>query len=195
MTGVLLCGWTMGTLATLRANIPLFLAGLLAFLLLFLPYTLLLLFGQCIEAGSNHKLLSWANNLKVRSFLDAYHAPYNNRHRYWTGLLLVLRFVLFIISAGVIDINSPRDPSINFLVLGSTCIGLAAWIWNTGSMYRKWYTITFWSHLSSSTWLYLLCPLTRWRWKGGTRRLLSTLQWALLLCHSWELSHTIWQNE
>ncbi len=119
-------------------HIPLFLAGLLAFLLLFLPYTLFLLFGQCIEAGSNHKLLSWANNLKVRSFLDAYHAPYKNRHRYWTGLLLVLRFVLFIVSA-LIDINSPRDPSVNFLVLGITCIGLMAWVWNTGSMYRKWY--------------------------------------------------------
>ncbi len=37
-------------------HIPLFLARLLSFLLLFLPYTLLLLFGQCIEAGSKHTL-------------------------------------------------------------------------------------------------------------------------------------------
>ncbi len=117
-------------------HILLFLAGLLDLLLLFLPYALLLLFGQCIEAGSNHKLLSWANDLKVRSFIDAYHAPYKNRHGYWTGLLL--RFVLFVISA-VIDVNSPRDPSINFLVLGITSIGLMVLVWNTGSMYRKWY--------------------------------------------------------
>ena len=95
-------------------HIALFLAGLLAFLFLFLPYTLLLLFGQCIVPRSNHKILSCFNNPKVRSFFDAYHAPYKEKHRYWTGLLLLLHFFLFIISA-VIDINSPRDPSVNLL--------------------------------------------------------------------------------
>ena len=119
-------------------HIALFLAGLLVFLLLFLPYTLLLLFGQCIEARSNRRLLSWANSLKVKSFLDAYHAPYKNRHRYWTGLLLLLRFILFIISA-VININSPRDPSVNLLVLAIACAGLLTWTLNTGSMFKKWY--------------------------------------------------------
>ncbi len=115
-------------------HIPLFLTGLLAFVFLFLPYTVFLLFGQCIEEGSNHRLLSWVNNPKVRSFLDAYHAPYKNRYRYWTGLLLIVRFVLFIISA-VVDINSPRDPSINLLVLGITCTILTIWVWNTGGIY------------------------------------------------------------
>ena len=120
-------------------HIALFLAGLLVFLFLFLPYTLLLLFGQCIEARSNHRLLSWANSLKVKSFLDAYHAPYKNRHRYWTGLLLLLRFVLFIISA-VININSPKDPSVNLLVLVIACAGLLTWTTLTsGSMFKKWY--------------------------------------------------------
>ena len=120
-------------------HIALFLAGLLVFLLLFLPYTLLLLFGQCIEARSNHRLLSWANSLKVKSFLDAYHAPYKNRHRYWTGLLLLLRFILFIISA-VININSPRDPSVNLLVLAIACAGLLMWTTlTTGSVFKKWY--------------------------------------------------------
>ncbi len=119
-------------------HVPLFLASLLVFLFLCLPYTLLLLFGQYILAGSNHRLLSWANNLKVRSFLDAHYAPYKNQHRYWTGLLLLIRFLLFIISA-VVSINSPRDPSVNLLVLVITCAGLLTWTLNTGSMYKKWY--------------------------------------------------------
>ena len=97
-------------------HIPLFLAGLLAFLFLFLPFTLLLLFGQCIVSGSNHRLLTWVNKPKVRSLLDAYHGPYKNRHRYWTGMLLLLCFALFISSA-VVDLNSPKDPSY------SSCIG------------------------------------------------------------------------
>ncbi len=119
-------------------HIPLFLAGLLAFLFLFLPYTLLLLFGQCTVAASNHRLLSWASNLKLRSFLDAHHAPYRTQHCYWTGLLLIIRFLLFVISA-VISINSPRDPSVNLLVLAIICAGLLTWILNTGSVYKKWY--------------------------------------------------------
>ncbi len=116
-------------------HIPLFLAGLLAFLFLFLPYTLLLLFGQYIVTASNHRLLSWASNLKLRSFLDAHHAPYKIQHRYWTGLLLLIRFLLFIISA-VISINSPRDPSVSLLVLTITCAGL---LLSTSRVYKKWY--------------------------------------------------------
>ncbi len=120
-------------------HISLFLAGLLAFLFLFLPYTLLLLFGQCIVAASNHRLLSWANNLKFRYFLDAHHAPYKTQHCYWSGLLLLIRFLLFIISA-VISINSPRDPSVNLLVLAITCAGLLTWTsLMAGNVYKKWY--------------------------------------------------------
>ncbi len=150
-------------------HIPLFLTGLLALLFLFLPYTTFLLFGQCIVSGSNHKLLSWANNPKVRSFLDAYHAPYKNRHRYWTGLLLLLRFVLLII-ATVMDVNSPRDPSVNLLVLGITCTGLMVLVWNTGDPYRKWYN----SALESSFILNLIIlALASYQVKleGGTQNL------------------------
>ena len=68
-------------------HIAIFLAGLLAFLLLFLPYTLLLALGQWIQAKSNLRLLSWANNSRFRAFFDAYYAPYKNKHRYWVGLL------------------------------------------------------------------------------------------------------------
>ncbi len=116
-------------------HIPLFLAGLLAVLFLFLPYTLLLLFGQCIVAASNHRLFSWASNLNLRSFLYAHHAPYKTQHRYWTGLLLLIRFLLFITSS-VISINSPRDPSVNLLVLAITCAGL---LLNASRVYKKWY--------------------------------------------------------
>ncbi len=119
-------------------HITLFLVGLLTFVLLFVPYTLLLVTAQWVEAGSNHKLLSWANNPKVRAFLDAYHGRYKNKHRYWVGVLLVLHFVPFVISE-IVDINSPSDPSVNLLVLIIACIGLTILAWNTGSMYKKWY--------------------------------------------------------
>ena len=31
--------------------------------------------------------------------MDSYHAPYKAKHRYWPGLLLVLRFVLLLVFA------------------------------------------------------------------------------------------------
>ena len=35
----------------------------------------------------------------VKSFMDAYYAPYNPRHRYWLGLLLFFQLILCLVSA------------------------------------------------------------------------------------------------
>ena len=76
----------------------LFAVSLLFFVFLFLPYTLLLTFGQCLRSTS----LRWACLRRLKrstvfvSVMDAYHAPYNARHRYWTGLMLLIRCVLFL---------------------------------------------------------------------------------------------------
>ena len=53
-------------------------------------------------------------NQKLYMFLESYHAPYNNKHRYWTGLLLLVRVILYVISA----INISNNPDINLLVIG-----------------------------------------------------------------------------
>ena len=123
-------------------HIALFLASLLVFLFLFLPYTLFLLLGQCILPRLDlNKLrwLSWGNYLKMKSFLDAHHAPYKDRHRYWIGLLLVLRFILFLITA-IVDMESPQDPHVNLLVIIVSTVLLAIFAWNAGGgMYKKWY--------------------------------------------------------
>ena len=123
-------------------HIALFLVSLLVFLFLFLPYTLFLLFGQCILPRldlSKLRWLSWANYLKIKSLLDAYHGPYKDRHRYWIGLLLVLRFILFLIST-IVDLESPQDPHVNLLAIIICTSMLGMWVWNTSSgVYKKWY--------------------------------------------------------
>ena len=75
-------------------HIPLFIVAMLVFLFLFLPYTLLLVFGQWLQAISHLRLFSWINRLKP--FMDSYHAPYKAKHRYWPRLLLVLRIILLL---------------------------------------------------------------------------------------------------
>lgn len=43
--------------------------------------------------------------------MDAYHAPYNSNSRYWTGLLLLARVILYLISA----LNMSKNPQINII--------------------------------------------------------------------------------
>ena len=83
--------WIHDANVSLEKYIPLALAALLFLLFLFLPYTLLLLLGQWLQTKSHLHLLSWVKNPKLKAILDAYHAPYKPKHRYWTGLLLFIR--------------------------------------------------------------------------------------------------------
>ena len=81
-----------------RKHVPLFAVALALLVFLFVPYTLLLMFGQCIRSMPTQRrcVLRFLNSAAFVSIMDAYHAPYNNRHRYWTGLMLLSRCVLFL---------------------------------------------------------------------------------------------------
>ena len=118
-------------------HIPLFIVAVLVFLFLFLPYTFLLLFGQWLQAISHLRLLSWVNSARLKPFIDSYHAPYQARHRYWPGLLLVLRFVLLLVFA--FEFNPQQDTSINLLAILVVTGILHFWAWISGGVYRNWY--------------------------------------------------------
>ena len=116
-------------------HIPLFLVAMLVFLFLFLPYTLLLFFGQWLQAISHLRLFSWVNRLKP--FMDSYHAPYKAKYRYWPGLLLVLRFVLLLVFA--FQFNPQQDRvSINLLAILVGAGILVVWAGVSGGVYRNW---------------------------------------------------------
>ena len=94
------------------AHIPLF---LLAILILFLGffYTFLLLSWQWLVRFSDKTVFCWLRNTKISSFIDAYHAPYTSRNRYWTGLLLLARVIIYLTAA----INISGEPSVNLLAV------------------------------------------------------------------------------
>ena len=118
-------------------HIPLFLVVVFVFLFLFLPYTFLLLFGQWLLAISHLRLFSWVNSTRLKAFMDSYHAPYKAKHRYWPGLLLVLRFVLFLVFA--FEFNPQQDrTSINLLAILVGIGILVVWAWASGGVYRNW---------------------------------------------------------
>ena len=115
-------------------HIPLFLTALLALFLLFIPFTLLLLLGQWIQAQSERKCCTWISDYRIKTFLDAYHGPFKDKHRYWCGLLLIVRCCLFLVFA----VNSQGDPIVNFLITAFcmlTLMVLLIWF----KVYKKWY--------------------------------------------------------
>ena len=83
------------------------------------------------------KILKWAKHHKLSLFLEPYHAPYKFKHRYWTGLLLLVRAVLYIASA----LNVSRSPRVDLLVTGIVMMSLLllkGHVGNKSSIYRKW---------------------------------------------------------
>ena len=93
-----------------REHAALFVAGLL--ILIFLtPYTILLTFLPFFQAKSHLKLFSWVN--KMKPLLDSYQAPYKDSYRYWTGVILLARFVLYL----VIAFNTANDYKINLTTI------------------------------------------------------------------------------
>ena len=79
-------------------HVYLFTAALVLLVCLVLPYTLLLTFGQWIRSlPAQRGCLVWCiRSTAFISIMDAYQAPYSDRHRYWTGLMLLARCVLFL---------------------------------------------------------------------------------------------------
>jgi predicted outer membrane repeat protein len=82
-------------------------------ILIGIPYTFFLLFWQWLIQIPKINLNRWT---RLNSFITAYHAPYNDKHRYWSGLLLLVRVVLYITVATTVSSN-PQIPLLMTVVL------------------------------------------------------------------------------
>ena len=107
--------------------------AVMVFLFMVLPYTLLLLCGQCILLKSNWRIFCWINNSKVKAFLDSYHGPYRVKHRYWPGLLLLLRVILL----PPVAFAHSYDASVNLLAVSTVVIVILTWAWMAGGIYEN----------------------------------------------------------
>lgn len=75
-------------------------------LLIGLIYTILLFSWQWLLRLPKWKAFSFVRHPKLNTFIQSYSTPCTPKHRYWTGLLLLIRIVL-VLSA---QINSSNDP-------------------------------------------------------------------------------------
>ena len=72
---------------------------------------------------------------KLKTFIETYHTPYTPSHRYWTGLLLIARVVLYLVAA----VNVSNNPHVSLTAITFTicCITLLKGFIG-GRVYRKW---------------------------------------------------------
>ena len=107
----------------------------ISILLISLIYTLLLFFWQWFLCCPT-KRVKWIRNQKLSFFMEMYLVPYTPKHRYWTGLLLLIRVSIYLVSA----FNRSSDPRItlsstifimSFLFLYITMFGVR--------MYKRWF--------------------------------------------------------
>ena len=91
---------------------------IVAFFIIFigLLYTVLLLSWQWIIRAPRWRILRWTRNTKLNAFIATYHVPYNAKYRYWTGLLLVVRVILYITAAFTASGN-PQVPLLTTIIL------------------------------------------------------------------------------
>ena len=118
----------------------------LTLILLFLPYTFILLFGHWLLVFSDKWCFSWLN--KIKPFMDAHYAPYRREARYWIGLSLLARLSLLL----TVALNAVGSESVSILVISSVTSGLLA---IKGRVYEKHY-----NDLLESSFILNLCILS-----------------------------------
>ena len=108
----------------LDGNIPymskkhalLFVATMSLLLFVCVPYTMVLITVQWLQRYSHKRILRWV--LKLKPFIDAHMGPYKDKHRYWTGFLLVVRAGIFFLCT----LNSIKLVNAALVIVISVCL-------------------------------------------------------------------------
>ena len=92
-------------------HIPLSIVALMI-ILIEVPYAILLFLWQWLVRAPKWKVFKWMRNTKLNAFVSIHNVPYNSKYHYWTGLLLLVRMVLFI----TVSATELYQPQISLLV-------------------------------------------------------------------------------
>ena len=111
-------------------HIFLLLAAIACFVLLWIPYTLLLFSMQWLRSVDHYGPLKFI--ARYKPLYDAYFAPLKDRHHYWFGLLLLIQGLLLLVSSLTLYIL----PDISVLLLLAISIFLLCYL-NSIRPYKK----------------------------------------------------------
>ena len=98
-------------------------------------YTTLVFSWQWLLYYQHKAIFKWVRYQKLCHFLEPNHAPYTQKYRYWTGLLLIVRVLLFLSSLMNFSLDPRVDMMSTILVVGGLLIlkGLT-----TKRIYKSW---------------------------------------------------------
>ena len=130
-------------------HLALFIFALLFFVLLFLPYNFLLVVGPWLQNISGERvnepklkasvrkiLVGWYEDYRIKSFVDTYTVAYNPGYQYWTGVFLMLRFILFLVFAT----SAFRNSSATLIAITTSLLIVTSLTRAfTGRIYKNWY--------------------------------------------------------
>ena len=133
---------------SMDGNVPYFslkhyilMAAAVLFLLLAVPYTLALLFEAVIEKYLTRIIFFRKQWIKFKPFIDAYHGPYKDNCRFWTGLLLLVRM-----SFTLVSLHLDRYVGLIFITT-STSMLLSLMVFFGGVYKNNYLNILEWSSL------------------------------------------------
>lgn len=101
-------------------HIVLILVALLFLFCFLLPYTFLLVMNPLLHKISSYCISSWL--LKLKPFFDANFAPFNDIHRYWLGVLLIIRILLL----SIVDTNTSNNDLFFIAIVTTALLAYAA---------------------------------------------------------------------
>ena len=102
------------------------------FVLLWIPFTLIILFGQWIQRYNHLRGLRWVG--RIRPLLEAYYGPLKDGHHYWIGVLLLARVVVIIPAA-----DPFASTSVKMLYIVVLMLLLLFFLSIVGRVYKKYY--------------------------------------------------------
>lgn len=114
-------------------HVPLALIALLI-IIIGLPYTLILFLWQWIIRAPRWKIFKWTRSTKLNAFISSHHIPHNSKYRYWTGLLLLVRVILYLTASVTVSADPQTLLLMTIILIG----GLFLLSKSVGSrVYRK----------------------------------------------------------
>ena len=122
--------YTDGNVSYLSLEHTVLMVAAVLFLLLAVPYTLALLFDAVIEKYLTRITFFRKQWIKFKPFVDAYHGPYKDKCRFWTGLLLLVRMAFTLVSL------STNPYTTLLFITTSNCVLLSLMVF-FGGIYKK----------------------------------------------------------
>ena len=83
-----------------------------------LVYTAVLFLWQWLVRAPKWKVLKWTRSTRLNVFIATYHAPYHSKYRCWTGLLLLVRVVLYTTEAVTVSSNPQITLLVTIMLIG-----------------------------------------------------------------------------